>query len=260
MNGTIESEISFVSRAIQQHGPHFKHHLQTKGFSSDWFLHAWAAVTEIVNRHALGPRILDLGCGPGWASIFFAGRGFHVTAGDVAPDMLELARENANRLGLDIDFVEMNLNQPLPVEPGFDTVLILDALHHCADERLVLKHCFDVLRPGGKILLVEPDWFHEFSPGSAKARRGFRHHRTWHGLRSHETSTQSLGIHQSKALLLCLRNLRGLDRIKTQSLHHPDANPNSRLPTPIRHRPRGTTNGTVNSSEVELEIGSDSTV
>jgi SAM-dependent methyltransferase len=173
MQGTIRNEIEFVERALEKHGPHFKHHLLSKGFTSDWFLHTWAAVTEVFNRQGIGHRVLDLGCGPGWTSIFLAGRGCRVTAADVAPDMLALARENASRLGLEIDFRELDMNRRLPFEPGFDTVLIFDALHHCPDERAVLRHCFDVLRPGGKILLVEPDWFHEYSPGSAQARRDF---------------------------------------------------------------------------------------
>lgn len=173
MRATIGNEIAFVRRAIAAHGPHYETHLRTKGFSSEWFLHQWAAVTEITNRVALGPRVLDLGCGPGWTSIFLAGRGCQVTAADVAPDMLDLARQNAARLGLAIDFREIDMQQPLPFGQDFDTVFIFDALHHCADERRVLRNCFEVLRPGGKILLVEPDWFHEYSPGSARARRDF---------------------------------------------------------------------------------------
>jgi SAM-dependent methyltransferase len=174
MAGTIDAEIAFLSRAVAHYGPAFLEHVRTKGFSSSWFLSNWAAVTEIINRHGLGPRVLDLGCGPGWTSLFLAGRGFQVTAGDVAPDMLDVARQNAERLGLDVDFRKIDMQRPLPrPDTPYDLVLILDALHHMPDERIVLRNCLDVLRPGGSILLVEPDWFHEFSPGSIRARRDF---------------------------------------------------------------------------------------
>ena len=115
MRGTIDNERAFLRRAVERHGPHYVHHLRTKGFSSEWFLHQWAALTEIANRHGFGPRVLDLGCGPGWSSIFLAGRGFRVTAGDVAPDMLALARENAERFGVAdaIDFRELDMQGPL---------------------------------------------------------------------------------------------------------------------------------------------------
>jgi SAM-dependent methyltransferase len=173
MRGTIENEKAFVRRAIAAYGPHYEHHLRTKGFSSEWFLQQWAAITEIANQKGIGPRVLDLGCGPGWSSIFLAGRGCEVTACDVAPDMLGLARENAARLGMSIDFRELDMQECVPDDAPFDTVLILDALHHCSDERAVLTNCFHALRPRGSILLVEPDWFHGFSPGSFRARRQF---------------------------------------------------------------------------------------
>ena len=173
MPGTIDDEVAFVRRAIQTYGPYYEGHLRSKGFTSAWFLHQWAALTDVIDRVGIGPRVLDLGCGPGWSSIFLAGRGCRVTAGDVAPDMLDLARENAARLGLAIDFRQIDMQRPLPGRQYFDAVLILDALHHCPDERVVLRHAFEALRPGGKVVLIEPDWFHEYSPGSKSARRDF---------------------------------------------------------------------------------------
>jgi SAM-dependent methyltransferase len=173
MPGTIANEVSFVRRAIRRHGAPYESHLRTKGFTSEWFLHQWAAVTEVANRLGIGPRVLDLGCGPGWTSIFLAGRGCAVTGADVAPDMLRLARENAARLGLAIDFRRLDMRRPFPWDASFDTVLLFDALHHCPDERTVLRNCYEALAPGGKVVLVEPDWFHEFSPSSAQARRDF---------------------------------------------------------------------------------------
>lgn len=38
-------------------------------------------------------RILDLGVGTGWTSIFIAKRGYEVIAQDIAPDMIALANE-----------------------------------------------------------------------------------------------------------------------------------------------------------------------
>lgn len=173
MHGAIDNERAFVRRAVERHGPPYLSHLKTKGFSSEWFLHQWAALTEVANRVGLGPRVLDLGCGPGWSSIFLAGRGCRVTAADVAPDMLDLARANTTRFGLEVEFLELDMQKAIPDDEQFDSVLILDALHHCPDERSVLRNCFGALRPGGRIFLIEPDWFHEFSPGSARARREF---------------------------------------------------------------------------------------
>ena len=175
MSGTIDNEKAFVQKAIEVYGPDFKDHLRTKGFISHWFLHYWAAVSEIINQSAFGPKVLDLGCGPGWSSIFLAGRGYDVRAMDVSEDMLTVARENAGRYGLKIEFQQGDMQSAdfEVTEGAFDSVFIMDALHHCADEKAVLANCWKALRPGGSILIVEPDWFHQYSPSSAKDRELF---------------------------------------------------------------------------------------
>jgi 2-polyprenyl-3-methyl-5-hydroxy-6-metoxy-1,4-benzoquinol methylase len=175
MAGTIENEQNFVRKAVEIYGPEFREHLFSKGFVSHFFLHYWAALSEVINQRPFGPKVLDLGCGPGWSSIFLAGRGCHVTAMDVSADMLEIARENAARYGLAIDFRQGDMQSAkLPIEEGaFDSALIMDALHHCPDEKAVLRNCFHALRPGGCVLIVEPDWFHQYSPSSANDRKLF---------------------------------------------------------------------------------------
>lgn len=175
MSGTIENERNFVKKATEIYGPDFKNHLKTKGFVSHWFLHSWASVSEIINHRSFGPRVLDIGCGPGWTSIFLAGRECQVTALDVSDDMLEIARANAARLGFSIEFIQGDMQaEKLPVAEGiFDSVLIMDALHHCQNEVAVLQNCYRALRPGGCIVIVEPDWFHEYSPSSSNDRKLF---------------------------------------------------------------------------------------
>ena len=51
-------------------------------------------------------RLLDLGCGTGWTSAFFARRGYRVTGQDIAPDMIQYAERNRARYeATDLDFV-----------------------------------------------------------------------------------------------------------------------------------------------------------
>ncbi len=173
MSSSIHNEEMFVKRATELYGPSFQAHLRTKGFLAHDFLHSWAALMEIVSRQGVGPRVLDLGCGPGWTSIFLAGAGCHVTAMDASPDMVAIAGENASRLGMKIDFHIGDMQTELPNGP-FDSITIIDALHHCPDELRVLGNCFEALRPGGQIFTIEPDWFHEYGPSSRHDREHFQ--------------------------------------------------------------------------------------
>src|SRR5438552_10736579 len=45
-------------------------------------------------------RLLDLGCGTGWTSCFFARRGYDVIGQDIAPAMIGQARLNKDRYGV----------------------------------------------------------------------------------------------------------------------------------------------------------------
>jgi release factor glutamine methyltransferase len=74
--------------------------------------------TEIVVERALAairgietPRVVDVGTGTGAIALAIADEhpGAALTATDVSPDALSLARENAERLGLEIELVETSL-------------------------------------------------------------------------------------------------------------------------------------------------------
>jgi release factor glutamine methyltransferase len=82
--------------------------------------------TEIVVERALAhlrgleaPRVLDVGAGTGAIALAVADEhaGARVTAIDVSADALALARANARRTGLPVEFVEHDLRRGLPGGP-----------------------------------------------------------------------------------------------------------------------------------------------
>jgi ubiquinone/menaquinone biosynthesis C-methylase UbiE len=74
-------------------------------------LNLWAmkrALTRALRHLAVGARILDAPCGTGQYSWYLAGRGFRVTAGDIAPAMITVARDHGNGAAAQVDFVAIN--------------------------------------------------------------------------------------------------------------------------------------------------------
>jgi SAM-dependent methyltransferase len=114
-------------------------------------------------------RLLDLGCGTGWTSAFFARRGYRVTGQDIAPDMIAFAERNRERYEAEhLDFVLSDYESLNFAEP-FDCAVFYDSLHHAVDERAALSCVYRALRPGGVLITHEPGEGHSKAPDSIRA-------------------------------------------------------------------------------------------
>lgn len=93
-------------------------------FTAHYETDAWVAdlVKALERRGLQGKRLLDVGCGTGKSFLWMLEQGWEVTACDISPAMLELAREKAG------DAVELALADmlDLPVFGEFDLVWALD--------------------------------------------------------------------------------------------------------------------------------------
>ncbi len=79
---------------------------------------------------ASASRVLDLGCGSGWLSVFLAREGFKVTGIDVADHALELGRQWAAMEDLKIQFDVGDLGElPYP-DNSFDAVVANSIIEH----------------------------------------------------------------------------------------------------------------------------------
>lgn len=76
-----------------------------------------------------GGTLLDAGCGTGLFSIMMARHGFSVTAVDIAPRMVEVARANAQQAGV-ADRIQFQVGDAESVEGRFDAVACFDVLVH----------------------------------------------------------------------------------------------------------------------------------
>ncbi|MFE1255052.1 class I SAM-dependent methyltransferase [Streptomyces fungicidicus] len=100
--------------------------------------------------------VLDLGCGTGSLALLAAGQGHRVTGVDRSPAMVALAREKL--AGRDAVFLVGDAAAPPVGEERYDTVLVRHVLWTLPEPDRALRHWRDLLRPGGRLVLVEGVW------------------------------------------------------------------------------------------------------
>ncbi len=104
---------------------------------------------------APGKRILDVGCGYGYASTLLAMMGADVTAIDVSNGMCELTRLSAQVNGVEIDVRNLSAVDTGFPDDSFDIIVGQVSLHHLPLESAG-EELARVLKPGGKAVFLEP--------------------------------------------------------------------------------------------------------
>ncbi len=113
---------------------------------------------------APGDRLLDLGCGNGWATRWLrraAGAGGSAAGLDAAPEMVARARAATDEAGLDgLEFVVGSFAAlPWP-DASFDHAWSFEALYYAPDLHRALLEIRRVLKPGGS-LTMGTDFYEE---------------------------------------------------------------------------------------------------
>jgi SAM-dependent methyltransferase len=110
-----------------------------------------AGVQAIIADHpafANVKRLLDVGCGTGWSSLYFARRDFEVVAFDPSAANMRLAKEYAISQGEHVEYIGAALGF-LDFCPGvFDGAVALYSLHHVPNLRIEMARLRDWLRDG----------------------------------------------------------------------------------------------------------------
>lgn len=101
-----------------------------------------------------GLKILDVGCGVGTMSLYFAVNGAQVTGVDISPRAVQIAKAAAKDLGLkNVEFINGE------VEKGtgqYDLILCSEIVEHVPDEIGFLKTIHSNLKKTGKLVLTTP--------------------------------------------------------------------------------------------------------
>jgi demethylmenaquinone methyltransferase/2-methoxy-6-polyprenyl-1,4-benzoquinol methylase len=96
--------------------------------------------------------LLDAGGGTGRISQFLDGQVGRIVIADLSLNMLKVAGQKKMLSPVCAS------TESLPFPEGyFDRVIMVDALHHVRDQQMTADELWRVLKPGGRLLLEEPD-------------------------------------------------------------------------------------------------------
>jgi len=167
-------EIDYLKNLVREQGDEAVRHAVGKPFSDSncpgYLAEMGALLTLLPSSPA---KLLDMGCGTGWTSFFFAKSGYHVTGVDIAPDMIHCAQQRLEREPQErLQFLTADYEE-FDGAGAFDAVVFYDALHHAVDETAALRCAFRALKPGGVCITSEPGSKHHHSKVARDAVRKF---------------------------------------------------------------------------------------
>ena len=98
--------------------------------------------------------VLDVGCGGGLLSEALAQAGAKVTAIDLAPNLLKVARLHGLESGIKVDYCEMPVEALAGEAPAsFDAITCMEMLEHVPEPASIIEACAKLLKPGGRLFL-----------------------------------------------------------------------------------------------------------
>ncbi|HEY3706889.1 MAG TPA: metalloregulator ArsR/SmtB family transcription factor [Terracidiphilus sp.] len=117
---------------------------------------SWKSLAEALLRLMPPQVIADLGAGDGSFSILLAQRAERVIAVDASEKMLEVGRDQAQRNGMEnIEFRAGDMEE-MPIESGtVDIAFFSQSLHHALHPRQALKEAARILKPGGRVAVLD---------------------------------------------------------------------------------------------------------
>ncbi|CAN7375598.1 ArsR/SmtB family transcription factor [Neorhizobium tomejilense] len=145
-------------------------------------LHISDAAVESALLKLIGPTpvdaLLDLGTGTGWILQLLSNIYRRAVGIDASRDMLSVARSNLDKAGIVKASVRHGDILNLPLEgQDFDLITVHQVLHFLDQPELAIAEAARVLRPGGRLLIVDlaPHTLEYLRNDHAHVRLGFSH-------------------------------------------------------------------------------------
>jgi len=117
---------------------------------------SWAAWARALGELLPPLDVVDIGCGDGYLSLESARWARHVTGIDRSDDVLDRAKAMAVRRQVtNVEWKKGDLSR-LPLrDASHDIALLSQSLHHASDPERAIAEAVRVLRPAGRLLLMD---------------------------------------------------------------------------------------------------------
>lgn len=139
--------------------------IRTKDFNTVRMneLHSDVSARWVTELRKLLPKdrvlsILDAGTGTGFFAVLLAKEGHRVTGIDLTPAMLEAARKTAEIFGVEVSFLQMNVQETTFGDETFDAVVTRNVTWTLPDPEKAYREWHRVLKPGGVLLNFDANY------------------------------------------------------------------------------------------------------
>lgn len=118
--------------------------------------YAWAG------RYCLGKDVLEVACGTGQGLGYLAKVSNSIKAGDVSPELVNIAKGIYND---SIQIIELDAHKLSFDNDSFDVILLFEAIYYLESPEIFVQECARVLRPNGKVLIATANKdLYDFNP------------------------------------------------------------------------------------------------
>ena len=117
---------------------------------------SWKALAEALIKVLNYKIVADLGAGEGTLAQLLAQRAEKVIAVDLSPKMVEFGQALAVQNGLtNLEYRIGDIEAPPIDEQSLDLAILSQALHHAEHPQLAIDSAFRILKPGGRLIVLD---------------------------------------------------------------------------------------------------------